>query len=163
MKNLDNKSSIYLLPGDVVLSDHYHVLRTTLGSCVSIILWHPARKIGVMSHFMLPAASDDDQEQRDGRYGDAAMDMMLEKLASVKVKPSECQAKILGGGRMFSGKGTFSIGTKNGKVARQLVLSHGIPIVATALFGDGHRKVVFDVQSGSVWSQQVNQHLADAA
>lgn len=116
-----------------------------------------------MSHFMLPTASDDDQGTLDGCYADVAMDMMLDKLASVKVNPWECQAKLLGGGRMFGSKGTFSIGTKNGNVARQLVLSHGIPLIAQDLFGDGHRKVVFDVQSGSVWSQQVNQNLAIAA
>ncbi|MGZ3254570.1 MAG: chemotaxis protein CheD [Burkholderiaceae bacterium] len=163
MKHLDNKLSIYLLPGDVVMADQRHVLRTTLGSCVSITLWHPARKVGVMSHFMLPTASDDDQGKLDGRYADIAMDMMLDKLASEKVNHRECQAKLLGGGKMFGGKGTFSIGIKNGHVARQLVLSHGIPLIAQDLFGDGHRKVVFDVRSGSVWSQQVNQNLAIAA
>ncbi len=46
---------VFLQPGDVYFGDRHTRLRTILGSCVSITLWHPQRLLGGMCHFILPA------------------------------------------------------------------------------------------------------------
>ena len=45
---------IFLQPGDFYFGDKDTRIRTILGSCVSITLWHPTRLIGGMCHFLLP-------------------------------------------------------------------------------------------------------------
>ncbi|HEY0845659.1 MAG TPA: chemotaxis protein CheD [Noviherbaspirillum sp.] len=155
---------VFLQPGEYFVGDERHVLRTLLGSCVSITLWHPARRIGVMSHFLLPTRGTSPAIGLDARYGDEAMQLMLEELRRNKVHPPECVAKIFGGANMFPGQrqsDTVCVGRKNGAAARALLRANGINIASENLFGVGHRQIIFNVRTGDVWARQAR--LADAA
>jgi chemotaxis protein CheD len=148
----------YLAPGDVAGGDASHVFRTTLGSCVSITLWHSARRVGAMSHFLLPSRGKPCHAELDGRYADEAVPLMFLELVRLGVDPTECQAKIFGGGRMFlpgAHAGNIAVGERNGHVARSLLAERGIRTVAEDLFGWGHRELVFEVATGDVWARQV--------
>lgn len=160
MARLNDLIDIFLKPGEYFVGDANYQIRTMLGSCVSITLWHPASRIGAMSHFLLPTRNLIDTSVRplDARYGDEALQLMLAELAQAGIKPQQCQSKIFGGGNMFpkqTRKGLMHIGRKNGEAARTLLCAHGIPIVSESLFGIGHRQIVFDVSTGDVWSHQV--------
>ena len=152
-------TEVFLQPGDLYVGDAGHQLRTILGSCVSITLWHPLSRMGAMSHFLLPTrGAAAHGEALDGRYGDEALQLMITQLAQSGVAPSQCQAKIFGGGNMFPGQrreGAISVGQRNGEAARTLLHEHGIPIVSECLFGIGHRQVIFVVNTGDVWSNQI--------
>jgi chemotaxis protein CheD len=148
---------VFLQPGEYFVGDASHRIRTLLGSCVSVTLWCPLLRVGAMSHFLL-ATRARHGTRRDGRYGDEALSLMLEELAARGVAAAQCQAKIFGGGDMFPAHGAagrVAIGRHNGEAARQLLQKQGIAVVSESLFGDGHRKIMFDVASGHVWSRQM--------
>ena len=150
-------TDIFLRPGECFVGDAGYRIRTVLGSCVSVTLWHPAKRIGAMSHFLLSARRGNVFEL-DGRYGDEAMQLLLRALVAAGVRPSECQAKIFGGGNMFPGRPrTYytNIGHGNGETARRLLRSCRIPVVSESLFGEGYRNIIFDVAAGDVWSRLV--------
>lgn len=149
---------VYLQPGEYFVGNAKHSIRTLLGSCVSITLWHPPSRIGAMSHFLLPSRSSAAPAMLDARYGQEALQLMLRELDQHKVRPAECEGKIFGGGNMFPGQrftDTVLIGRKNGEVARALLHAHGINVVSESLFGVGHRQVIFEVASGNVWARQI--------
>jgi chemotaxis protein CheD len=157
---------IFLKPGELFVADAHYRIRTLLGSCVSMTLWHPATRTGGMSHFLLPTRGcQDPSSELDGRYGDEALQVILEELRRCGVPPQQCQAKIFGGGNMFPHHfrpGIVNVGQRNGEAARQLLLAQGITIVSESLFGIGHRQIIFDVSNGDVWSHQVRPTLQDA-
>lgn len=156
MSHADNKIELFLPPGGCLVSDAAHRVCTLLGSCVSITLWHPVRRIGAMSHFLLSSRNAKPQAELDGRYGEEALSMMLRELERRAVPPEECQAKIFGGGNMFPGQPSgLDVGRANGETARRLLRLHGIGIVSESLFGIGHRQIMFDVGSGDVLVRQV--------
>lgn len=149
---------IFLQPGEYFVGDANYRIRTLLGSCVSITLWHPARCIGAMSHFLLSRRGVSTVSEMDARYGEEAMCLMLDELARMHVVPGECQGKIFGGGNMFPRQArtdNLSVGQMNGETARSLLRAHGIPIFSESLFGVGHRQIIFDVHSGHVWARQI--------
>jgi chemotaxis protein CheD len=160
---------VFLQPGEYCVGGASHRIRTVLGSCVSVTLWNPALRVGAMSHFLLatrgaPSRPADDArgpalQALDARYGDEALRLMLHELALRKVAATACRAKIFGGGNMFPGRqradGMAAIGRRNGEAARDLIQGHGIEIVSESLFGDGHRQIAFDVETGHVWARQV--------
>jgi chemotaxis protein CheD len=148
---------IFLLPGEYFVGGPEYRIRTLLGSCVSITLWHPVRRIGTMSHFLLSARNSSKEAGLNSRYGEEALELMLAELRSMGVEPGECQAKIFGGSKMFPGledRRAGNIGRQNGEVALRLLRAHGIPIVSESLYGVGHRSIIFDISSGHVWSRQ---------
>jgi chemotaxis protein CheD len=149
---------VFLQPGEHFVGDAGYRIRTLLGSCVSITLWHPVRRVGAMCHFLLPSRSTPSGAVLDGRYGEEVMSIMLQELERLAIKPSECVSKIFGGGNMFPGQTRVdarNVGIKNGEAARALLLAHRIPIVSESLFGVGHRQIIFDISTGDVWARQV--------
>jgi chemotaxis protein CheD len=149
---------IFLQPGEHFVGDANFRIRTLLGSCVSITLWHARQRVGAMSHFLLPSRISRGDGELDGRYGEEVILIMSRELRRVRINPSECVAKIFGGGDMFPGQtraDVRNVGLKNGEAARALLAAHRIPIVSESLFGVGHRQIIFDVGSGDVWARQV--------
>lgn len=150
---------IYLHPGEYIVATSPCRVSTLLGSCVSIVLWHPATKVGAMSHFILPTCSEKEtSSHRGGRYGDEVLDLMLKDLAKLQIMPQQCQASVYGGGNMFpasTDQEQMAIGKKNGDMARRQLLSRSIPIVAESLFENAYRKIQFDVARGDVIVQQI--------
>jgi chemotaxis protein CheD len=166
MGRANSQLQVCLQPGDHFVSDARYRIRTLLGSCVSITLWHPGRRIGGMSHFLLPTRGIEvAQAEFDGRYGDEALQLMASALRQFGVPLLECQGKVFGGGNMFPRQvrcGMVHVGERNGEAARALLHKHGIDVVSESLFGDGHRQVIFDVATGDVWSHQVRPALQEA-
>lgn len=158
MRYSANLIDVFLQPGEYFVGDANYRIRTLLGSCVSITLWHPRRRIGAMSHFLLSSRMPNDALSRslDGRYAEESMHLMLQELGRLKVAPAECHGKIFGGGNMFPGQARVAvrnIGQINGETARALLREHKIPIVSESLFGTGHRQIIFDISDGNVWSR----------
>ncbi len=154
---------VFLKPGEYVVGGPSHRVRTVLGSCVSVTLWHPLKRIGAMSHFMLSTrgglpTSERDPRQWDAKYGDEALNLMLFELAEKGVTATCCLAKIFGGADMFPSlrKGaSLAVGRRNGEATRRLLQNHGIKVIAESLFGHGHRQIIFDINTGHVWMRQV--------
>ncbi len=164
MARLNDLMDIFLAPGELFVGDASFKIRTILGSCVSITLWHPTLRVGGMSHFLLPTrGSAVAADGLDGRYGDEALALMFRDLKAAGANPAQCEAKIFGGGNMFPGNQHarghqalgISVGKRNGEAARNMLKQHGIEVVTESLFGVGHRQIIFDVSKGDVWSRQV--------
>lgn len=149
--------SVLLQPGEYVVAGRGHRLQTLLGSCVSITLWHPRLLVGAMSHFLLAERPGRPSKTLDARYASESTALMLAALHRRGVRAQECQAKLFGGGNMFPlhSREEPGVGERNGQAARQLMHLHGIEIVSESLFGIGHRSIIFDIESGDVWSRQV--------
>lgn len=145
---------IYLNPGDFHFSDGNVRIHTLLGSCVAVTLWHPVLHVGGMCHFVLPGRERGEGDKPDGRYGDEAMALFLEAVARFKTRPGEYQAKLFGGGHMFSdftGKKTADIAQRNAEAGAALLRHNGFRIESGDVGGSGHRRVIFDLRDGSVW------------
>ena len=145
--------SVVLRPGDFHFGGGNTRISTLLGSCVSITLWHPRKKIGGMCHYMMTERDRPTEGPLDGRYANEAFALFLLHVDRAGTRPSEYQAKLFGGANMFGQKATgkLDIGTRNIDVAHQLLAAQHIALVAEHIGGSGRRKLHFDVWSGNVW------------
>ena len=152
-------NEIFLQPGEYYVGDATHRVRTILGSCVSITLWHRKKQFGAMSHFVLATRiTPRGEAELDARYGNEALELMLRELAIEGVAGEDCEAKLFGGGNMFPDQPRATdrnVGWMNGEAARELMRAQGIRVVSESLYGNGHRQVIFDIRTGHVWSRQV--------
>lgn len=145
---------IFLQPGEVYFGERDTRIRTLLGSCVAVTVWHPGLLLGGMCHYMLPKHPAGKRGAPDGRYADEAMELMMREIRNAGTRPSEYQVKLFGGGHMFSACQAVSedhVGAKNIEMARALMKQHGFSSCAEHLGGAGHRKIFFDIWSGHVW------------
>jgi chemotaxis protein CheD len=150
---------VILQPGDYFVGNGTRV-RTLLGSCVSITLWHPRHRVGAMSHFVLADRGAASGEVLDARYGDEALELMRAQLAALGVVVEDCEGKLFGGGDMFPEHsarmtGLPTVGRRNGEAALAMLEAHGVQVRSKHLYGNGHRNIIFDVNNGHVWVRQV--------
>ncbi len=147
-------TDIYLQPGDFHFGNASTRIRTLLGSCVAITMWHPTRLIGGMCHYMLPSRIKKTYPL-EGKYADEVMELFLVETARHNTSMNEYQVKIFGGGNMLNLDkqeiGTFKIAQENVETALILMSQYGLNISAKDLGGNGHRTIIFEIATGDVW------------
>lgn len=154
---------IFLQPGDFYFGDSSTRIRTVLGSCVAVTMWHPRLRVGGMCHYMLPERGGGKGKAPDARYADDALRLFLAELRRLGTRPDEYQVKLFGGGRMFPGaaaEGMPDIGEKNLSVGRRLLDQHGFTVLREHAAGQGHRNLIFEIHSGDVWVKYVPQECS---
>ncbi|MDK2841811.1 MAG: chemotaxis protein CheD [Anaerophaga sp.] len=142
-------SQHFLYPSTLFASKEPYVVKTILGSCVAICLWDPLTKIGGINHYMLPTWNGNDLASP--KYGNIAIDKLLERMVHLGAKRENLKAKIFGGGELIeSGANGTLIGERNIRVARLILEEKKIPVVASSTGGRKGRKILFFTDTGEV-------------
>jgi chemotaxis protein CheD len=160
---------VFLQPGEFYFGDGLTRIRTLLGSCVAITVWHSRLKAGGMCHYMLPGASGDDPGRAlDGRYSDDAMQMFLREIRATRRRAAEFEVKLFGGGSMFGAAsiqrdGCHGVPCMNVQRGRELIRQHGLLVKAEHFGGEGHRNIHFEVWSGDAYVKFWGQDAVSSA
>ncbi|GCL63645.1 chemotaxis protein CheD [Pseudaquabacterium pictum] len=144
--------NLVLMPGQMHLGQQVASLRTLLGSCVAITLWHPVRRIGGMCHFLLPQRQRRNGEPPDGRYGDEAVAEMVRALGALGTQPQEYVAHLYGGADTMSGVSAarFNIGERNIEQGWSLIDRYGFQLDGVDVGEDIPRTVSLTLATGVV-------------
>ena len=152
---LGERTSAYLLPGQLHVSGDPCQIRTILGSCVAICLWDSRLLVGGMNHFLLPASTEG--HPASTRFADVATKALLEKLQALGCRLPRLQAKIFGGASMFQQQERYAVtlGAKNVIAALDLMSADGISVVVQETGGTQGRKIMLNTDDGTVWCQRI--------
>lgn len=147
---------VFLQPGEYHWADTDTRIRTILGSCIALCFWHPKLKIGGMIHYMLPKRLDQTKkpDNLDAKYGDEAVQLILQKMKKAGTKPQEYHVKAFGGANMFKktiNSNSIQVGERNIEIAHALIKEHGFQLKTENVGEDFHRSIMFDIWSGDVW------------
>jgi chemotaxis protein CheD len=150
----DGCHHIFLNPGEFYFGDGNVRVSTLLGSCVSLLIWHPVLRHGGMCHYLLDSRGIY-VSGLEGRYADEAMEIFMAELNRRKTHPSEYTVKMFGGGNMFASLGN-DIGRRNIEAGLNLIERHGFTLANKDVGGNGHRRLMFDLWNGDVWMRFVD-------
>ncbi|CAG9000375.1 MAG: Chemoreceptor glutamine deamidase CheD [Candidatus Celerinatantimonas neptuna] len=157
---------VHLHAGEMLFGRGSREIRTLLGSCISIVLWHPKLRHCGICHFALPEHPNGVTGKLDARYGDHCIELFRHFANGRHTELSEYQAKIFGGGNLLSQfKPPFdwsesdaqleriSVGEKNAAAAFSLLMSNHVRILVADVGEQCYRRLVLDTRSGDVWVQ----------
>lgn len=123
-------------------------IRTVLGSCIGIAMYDRVAKIGGMGHVILPDSSEGVGDP--AKFGDTAVDMLLERLVQAGAVRARITAKIVGGAAMFGHERAAGLGRRNAEAVETRLKHHGICLAASAVGGQRGRKIVLDPATGAL-------------
>ncbi len=140
----------FLYPSSLYVSKEPYVIKTILGSCVAICIWDKKLKFGGMNHYMLPNWNGN--ELASPKYGNIAIDKLIERMFYHGSNRKDLVAKIFGGGELLEAStgNSMLIGERNIRVARIMLEERNIPIVASSTGGKRGRKILFFSDTGEV-------------
>jgi chemotaxis protein CheD len=135
-----------LWAGDIVAELTPIRMSTVLGSCVSVCLFDAGRQIGGMNHYLVPRGG------RSAIHGDWATTELIERLCAMGSSPRSLQGKIFGGGSplRLENEG-FAVGRANVVMAREILATEGIPVVAERIEHNGGLRLFFESWTGTAW------------
>jgi chemotaxis protein CheD len=139
---------LFLYPSALFASNKPYEITTILGSCVAVCLFDQALNIGGLNHYMLPYWNG--KGLASPKYGNIAIEKLIEKLESLGSNKNNLIAKVFGGGEVINSNNQFSIGERNVQVATQLLKEHKIRIVSSSTGGNLGRKIIFYTETGEV-------------
>jgi chemotaxis protein CheD len=124
-----------------------------LGSCIAIVLHDPQVRVGGMAHVLLPSPALSRKDGNPAKSPHTAIPRLLELMASHGASRRRITARLAGGASMFAAlapPGTIQMGERNVVASRQVLNTHGIPLVGESVGGDFGRTVRLDVAEGSL-------------
>lgn len=140
-----------ILPGEYYVTQQDEAIVTVLGSCVSACIRDKVFGIGGMNHFMLPQSGSGESDERYGtaeRYGNVAMEHLINTILKYGGRRENLEVKIFGGGRILAQM--TDIGDRNIVFVKEYLKTEKLPIVAEDLSDIYPRKVMYFPASGKV-------------
>lgn len=144
-----------ILPGEFYVTKGKELISTVLGSCVSVCIRDPIMGIGGMNHFMLPEEGDfssanwgSDPNSRMTRYGNWAIEFLINELIKIGADRNRFEVKVFGGGQVIANMS--DVGQRNILFTFAYLQKEGMSSVATDVGDAFPRKVIYFPESGKV-------------
>ena len=151
---------VKIFPGEFYVTPKSdEVLVTVLGSCVSACIRDPRTGIGGMNHFMLPQGDGGSWDGQSTRYGNFAMEKLINELIKNGCPRERMEIKVFGGGNVIDS--SSAIGSKNAEFVMNFLNSEGLKCAAQDLGGLHPRRIQYQPSTGKVVRRllQVNESV----
>ena len=151
-----------ILPGEFYMTSDQVIISTTLGSCISACIWDERRHIGGMNHFMLPITDKDAHEVDWGqrglasdatRYGNFAMEHLINMILKHGGQRSSLRAKVFGGGKVL--KKMSDVGERNIDFVFHYLNTEKIEVIKHDVGSIYPRKILFEPLTGRAFVKRL--------
>ena len=152
----DNASQSWMVkvfPGEFhVTSRPDEMLVTILGSCVAACIRDPVTGLGGMNHFMLPQghSSGWGNDLQSTRYGNFAMEKLINELIKGGCSRDRMEIKVFGGGNVIDTISNRPVGTQNAEFVLHFLEAEGLRCHVQDLGGQYPRRIHYSPATGRV-------------
>lgn len=158
----------YLKPGDFCLAVKPTIIKTVLGSCITVTMFSRRTGIGAACHALLPTCREEREShcppgtcQNTFRYVECVIPEMVRQMKGQGVTVEELEVKLFGGADMMMGAlaDHQRVGSMNIQKARMGLARLGLTVISSDVGGSAGRKLIFDTRTGDVWIRRLNKSL----
>ena len=124
----------------------------SLGSCLGITIYDPAKKIGGLFHVMLPDSKIDSLKAVGApfMFMDTGLPRLFHAAYHLGADRSRLVVKVAGGAQLLDEHGVFNIGGRNFRALTDLITRNGLVIHSRDVGGLSSRTLRFDLATGTV-------------
>lgn len=148
------KKTLVVGVADMVASNDAsaEIVTYSLGSCLGITLYDPARKVGGLLHVMLPDSSIDAVKAANAPYMfvDTGVPRLFQSVVSLGGDRGRVIIRVAGGSQFLDQNRVFNIGQRNYDAFCTLLGRNGYTIHARDVGGVACRTMRFDLSTGNV-------------
>lgn len=149
-----------ILPGEYYVTQEDELITTVLGSCISACIRDKVTGLGGMNHFMLPETTADKLKQGNEavvgnatRYGNFAMEHLINTILSNGGKRKNLEVKVFGGGKIIPT--LTDVGLKNIDFILEYIDTEGLALLSQDLGDIYPRKIIYFPKTGKVGMKKI--------
>ncbi len=160
-------------PGHLVVSRYPQIVKTVLGSCVSIVMYHPRTRLCGISHALLPSSNYPQKSCEDCvahckrglgkerfRYVDCSTRYLYSQFRNLKIPRKEIVIKLFGGAKALKHV-ERNIGEENVAMAHLVLRELGLSIDAEETGGTQGCTIRVNSDSGEVILRRHHKKMSD--
>ena len=151
------RDAVKILPGEYFVTSGEEVLVTVLGSCVAACIRDIDTGLGGMNHFMLPDDGGREIFGASARYGNYAMEVLINHLLKMGARRMRLEAKVFGGGAVLESLSVSKVGIRNAEFVLDYLKTERIPVMAKDLLDAYPRKIYYFPKSGRVLVKKLHR------
>ena len=159
----------FLKPAELCFVREPSLIRTVLGSCVTVTML--CRRLGAAAacHPVLPVCREASSCRpgscrQKNKYVECVVPEMIRRFQELGVRLDELEVKLFGGANMFSRNGKqreiLHVGNMNVSMARQKIAELELELKSFDVGGIQGRKLYFETGSGEVWVKKFQAESA---
>jgi len=144
--------------GGVFATDRPAVIRTVLGSCISVCMFDPIARVGGMNHYMLPSMDNQLDHDEPTRFGMQAMEVLIGSIQRLGGRRDRLLCKLFGGGHVLNtAESDSSVPARNIEFIERFVRDESLEVIARDLGGLLPRRVHFFPHTGKVMVKRMGE------
>jgi chemotaxis protein CheD len=151
------KKTLVVGVADMVASNDAsaEVVTYSLGSCLGIVIYEPAKKVGGLLHVMLPDSKIDPAKAASApfMFVDTGLPRLFHTVYNLGAERGKLIIKAAGGAQFLDPGGVFNIGERNQNALIDLLERNGLRLQARDLGGVSSRTVRLDMETGKITIQ----------
>ena len=129
------------------------VITYSLGSCIGLVIYDPAVRVGGILHYMLPESSIDldKAKKRPFMFADTGIPRLFKTAYQFGAKKSRIKIFVAGGAEILDQKGFFNIGKRNYMALKKMFFKNNVMIDKQDVGGNVNRTVRVDIATGDIY------------
>lgn len=157
-KPITSPQTVTLHAGELMFGKGERIVKTLLGSCIAVTVFHPSRKLAGICHFALPSLERTEVNSTDPRYADCCFRLFAQHAKKNNISLKEFDAHIVGGGNMLDTQVNVAIddgekakiGERNARIALSLATQYGLNVISIDVGEFGYRQLQFNTENGNL-------------
>jgi chemotaxis protein CheD len=149
--------TIYLKPGELLVTSKPVVIKTLLGSCISVVLFHKPSGMSGITHSMMPYNKNNSSDIE--KYTDSSINALYKSFEQNNIPKEEIAVMLFGGADMFEvsvSSKSQTIGQMNIESAKSTLDKIGLIIKKESIGGNQGRHIYLYSSTGQVFLKQIN-------
>jgi len=129
------------------------IITYSLGSCIGLVIYDPAVKVGGILHYMLPESSIDKTKAaaRPYMFADSGIPRLFKTAYNLGAIKQRMKIYVAGGAEILDQSGFFNIGKRNYLALKKIFLKNNVMISQQDVGGNINRTVRLEIRTGDIY------------
>ncbi len=123
-----------------------------LGSCIGLVAYDPALKLGGLLHFQMPESQgfENQASENPHKFADTGIADLFNTLFKAGANKNRLVIGVFGGASMMKDETIFQIGIRNARATKKILWQNALYIKHEDVGGGSNRTVSLDIATGKI-------------
>ncbi len=133
-------------PGDSLMT-------YSLGSCIGLVVYDSAARVGGILHYMLPESNIDKSKAQKNPYmfADTGIPRLFKGAYRFDAKKNRMKIAVFGGAQILDQSGFFNIGKRNYMALKKMFFKNKVIIDTEQVGGEVNRTIRLEIKTGEIF------------